>query len=64
MGTERDDWDLVFSLSELFVRSFVTESTSHPDALGPDVRCELEAVPKVGDLAEGDKMGNERYGRP
>lgn len=44
--TERDAWDLVYSLVELFVRSFVTESTSHPDALGPDVRCELEAVPK------------------
>lgn len=55
METERDDLDLVISLSELFVRSFVTEITSHPDALGPDVRCKLEAVPKVQDLAEGEK---------
>lgn len=51
MEAERDDWDLVFfcffSPAELFVRSFVTESTSHPAALGPDVRCALEAVPKL-----------------
>lgn len=59
METDRDDGDLVFSLSELFVRSFVTECTSHPDALGPDVRCELEAVPKFPDLAEGERKRDE-----
>lgn len=42
-----------FSPAELFVRSFVTESTSHPAALGPDVRCALEAVPKLQHFGKG-----------
>lgn len=48
--TERDDWGLVFSPAELFVRSFVTDSTSHPDALSPDVRtgscCKITSLGK------------------
>ncbi len=54
--TERDAWDVIYSLAELFVRSFITESTSHPDALCPDVKREQEAVPKLQDLAEGEKL--------
>lgn len=46
METARDEWDVVvFSLNQLFVRSFVMKSTSHPDALGYG-GCELKAVAK------------------
>lgn len=56
-GTEaaRDEWDVVFfSLYQLFVRSFVTKSTSHPDARGYG-GCEEKAVEKYQDLTEGER---------